>query len=259
MNIKNVIIGLVLAMVLASCGSEFRLAKQFVSQSPQTQVAVYFPEAADVTYMVDDKGDYSHVLDSVNQNQFLDIMYAADAEELRAYNLNVYVPDDPDRVQIDSLHWLIIVSKVEMQGLYTDYVDHLFDFLDVYDYSFSLNTVNVASWFDINDGEWLPTQFDEFNLNDDFASWVTDSRKDGTQYHYQITPLKAADVYNYAVFLGKRYATFTYDYMMNRFVETEMGEMNRYPRFKLRWNPHEKEFYYQLEDDAFIELKSETN
>lgn len=259
MRIKHVIFGLLMALLFASCGTEFRLASNFVAQSPQIQVAVYFPEAADLTYVVDDDGDYSHVLDSVDQNQFLDIMYAAYAEELRAYRLNVYVPDDPDYVQIDSLHWLIIVSKVEMQGLYTDYFDHLFDFVDVYDYSFSLNTVNVASWFDINDGAWHPTLFDEFNLTDGFNSWVTNNRKDGTQYHYQITPLKAADVYDYAVFLGKRYATYTYDYMMNRFVETEMGEKNQNPRFKLRWDPHEKEYYFQLDDDAFIELITETN
>ena len=169
----------------------------------------------------------------------------------------MYLPDDPDYVQVDSLHWLVILSQVEMQGLYTDYVDQLYDFIDVYEYSFALNTVNVASWFDINDGEWHPTVFDEYNLRDDFRSYVTSSRESGTQYHYEITPLKANDVYDFAVYLGRRYAAFTYDYMMNRFVETGMKPKNETPRFKLRWDPREQGFYFQMDDEGFIELTTE--
>lgn len=257
MKIKPVFIGLLLMLVFASCGTEFRLAKDFVAQSPQIQVAAYFPEAAEVASVVDDKGDYSHVLDSVDQNLFLDIMYAAYAEGLQSYQMNVYVPDNPDEVPTDSLHWLVIVTKVELQGLYTDYVDHLFDFADEYDYSFALNTVNVASWFDLNDGEWQPTQFDEFNLKDDFKSWVTNNRQEGAQYHYEITPLKASNVYDYAAYLGKRYAALTFNYMMNRFIEQGMAAKNLYPRFKLRWNPSDQGLYFQMEDEGFIELKAE--
>ena len=207
MKIKNIIIGLLAVMFFASCGSEFRLANRFVAQSPQVQVAVYFPEAAEVKLVPDDSGEYSRVLDSVDQNQFLDIMYAAYAEELGTYHVNVYIPDNPDQVQVDSLHWLVVLSKVEMQGLYTDYVDQLFDFIDQYEYTFTLNTVNVASWFD--------------------------------------------------VYLGRRYAAFTYDYMMNSFVENAMKPKNQVPRFKLRWDPREQGYYFQLEEEGFVELKTE--
>jgi len=254
MKIKNILIGILMVLVFASCGSEFKLAKSFVSQSPEIQVAVYFPESADIVSVVNDEGEYPQVLDSVDQDQFLDIMYAAYAEELGAYQLNVYIPDDPDHVQVDSLHWLVILSKVELQASYVEYIDHLFDFMDEYDYSFTLNNVNVASWFDVNDGEWRPTLYDEFNLRDEFKSWVTEKRRAEAQYHYEITPLKTKDIYDYAVFLGKRYATFTYDYMMNHTIEQIMATERKYPRFKLRWDPHRKEFYFQPEEEAFIEL-----
>ena len=256
MKIRNIIIGIVM-LTLASCGSEFRLANRFIDQSPMVQVAVYFPEEAQVTLIQDQDGTYTKALDSVNQNMFLDIMYAAYADELKSYRLNVYVPRNPDDIQVDSTHWLVILSKVEIQGLYTEYVDHFFDFVDVYDYSFPLNTVNVASWFDVNDGEWHPTLFDEYNLTDDFKSYITRSSENGTQYHYDITPLKADDVYDYAVFLGKRYAAFTYDYMMNSYVESGMKVKNREPRFKLNWDPREKSYYFQTEDEGFIELRGE--
>ena len=75
-------------------------------------MAVYFPEEAQVTFIEDSDGSYSRVLDSVDQNQFLDIMYEAYAEGLRSYGLDVYVPEDPENIQVDSLHWLVILSPV---------------------------------------------------------------------------------------------------------------------------------------------------
>lgn len=257
MKIVRIILGVVMAMTLAGCGTEFKLAKSFAEQSKNTRVAVYFPETVQVTLIQDGEGDYSRTLDSVNQNKFLDILYASYAEALRQQGLDVYIPDDPNQIQVDSTHWLVILSKMELQGLYTDYVDHLFDFLNEYDYSFALNTVNVASWFDVNDGEWHPTLFDEHNLMDDFSSYVTRSRESGTQYHYNITPLKADDVYNYAVYLGKRYAEFTYDYMMNRFIASDLEKKKLNPRFKIHWNPNEKTYEFLLEEEEFIELKTE--
>ena len=256
MRIKNIIIGIIASLVLSSCATEFKLANKFVNQSPDMMVAVYFPEEAKVTLVQDSDGTYPQVLDSLNQDMFLDIMYAAYADELSRYKVNVYIPDDPDAVQVDSTHWLVLLSQVEIQGLFTEYVDQLFDFVDEYAYNFSLNTINVASWFDVNDGEWQPTLFDEYNLTDKFDSHVTYSRQDGTQYHYNITPLKLEDVYDFAVFLGKRYAAFTYDYMMNRYVEVKMGANQQMPRYKLRWDPYEKLFSFQLEGEGFVELKN---
>ena len=183
-------------------------------------------------------------------------MYAAYADELGKYGINVYVPDDPDAVQVDSAHWLVVLSRVEIQGLFTEYEDYLFDFTDEYAYTFSLNTVNVASWFDVNDGEWQPTLFDEYNLTDEFNSYVTRSRSEGMQYHYDITPINTDDVYNFAVFLGKRYAAFTFDYMMNHFVGSVMELEGKEPRFRLRWDPYEKSFYFMGSDEGFWELES---
>lgn len=257
MKIKNIIIAVLAVLSLASCGSEFRLANQFVNQSKKIEMAVYFPEEAQVTLVQDTDGTYTQVLDSVNQDLFLDIMYAAYADELRNYNINVYIPDDPDYVTVDSIHWLVVLSKVEIQGSFKEYVDQLYDLTDEYSYSFSLNKVNVASWFDVNDGEWHPTLFDEYNLTDDFKSYVSRSRKDGMQYHYNITPITADDVYDFAVFLGKRYAAFTFDYMLNHYINSEMQAQRKAPRFLLRWDPYEETFLFLEEEEGFIELKIE--
>ena len=255
-NIK-MIIGLLAVLAMASCSTEVQLANSFVAQSKNARVAVYFPEEAQVSLVPGEDGTTTTVLDSVDQNIFLDVMYEAYASALRDYGLDVYVPENPNQIQVDSSDWLVVLSKVEIQGRITDYVDRLFYFSDEYDYSFTLNAVNVASWYDFNDGTWHPTQFDEYNLRDDFSSHVTRDRKNGTQYHYQITPLKAADVYDFAVYLGKRQASFTYDYFMNSRIKSEMGAKNQQPRYQLRWDPYEGTYYFQLDDEGFIELPTD--
>lgn len=255
MKLKHIILVFIAVVMFSSCGAEFKLANSFTVQSQSTRVAVYFPESAQVTLVQDNDGSYTKVLDSIDQDQFLDIMYAAYADGLRNYDLDVYIPENQDEIEVDSTHWLVVLSNMEIQGLYSDYVDYLYDLSDDYEYTFSLNTVNVASWFDINDGEWHPTLFDECNLMDDFKSFVTRDREHGVQYHYNITPLKAVDVYNYAVYLGKRYAEFTYDYMLNHYVATGMAKQNSEARFKLRWNPYEKSFDFLMDEEGFLEME----
>jgi hypothetical protein len=257
MKIRNIIIVVIAALVFSSCGSEFGLANKFVVQSHKAQAAVYFPESAQVTLIQNEEGSYSKVLDSLNQNAFLDIMYLAYADEMKTYGVDVYIPEDADNIPVDSTHWLVILSNMEIQGFYTEYVDHLFDFLDEYNYSFSLNTVNVASWFEVNDGEWHPVLFDEHNLMDDFESYVTNRRAQVAQYHYDIKPITNDDLYDYAVFLGKRYAGFTYDYMMNRYIEGAMKRKGGSPRFQLRWDPYDESFFFQEEGEGFIEVGTE--
>ena len=257
MKIRNCFIGLVLALVLSSCGSEIKLATQFVNAA-KPRAAVYFPEEALVTLIPDAEGNYPKMLDSLNQDAFLDIMYAAYADELKHYGVDVYIPENQENILVDSLNWLIVLSKVEIQGLFSDYEDHLFDFFEDYVYMITLNTVNVASWFDINNGQWLPTQFDEHNLTEDYKSQIIRVDANKTQYNYDITPLKMADIYDYAVFLGRRYAGFTYNCMMNRYIGSEMGKQNKSPRFQLRWDKSEGSLYFMEQGEGFLELKAES-
>lgn len=250
MTMKRCLLYLILAAVLlSSCSSEIYLAKNFVRQTRTVHSAVYFPEKADVTLVQYKDGSYSNVLDSLNQDAFLDILYAAYAEGLREFGIDVYIPDDPDDVQVDSTHWLILLTKVEIQGLYTDYVDHVFDLVDENDYVFPLNAINVASWFDINDGEWGKTAFHEDEITDRFSSSVT-----GDTYRYTIKPLLNDDIYNYSVYLGKLYAKYTFECMMNRYIASEMKKEGESPDCRLRYDPRHDVMEYIEADDGFIEF-----
>ena len=185
-------------------------------------------------------------------------MYNAYAEAMEAYNVTVYIPEDIDNVQVDSLHWLVMLSRVEVTESITEYEDYLFSDTDEYSYKHPLNMVNVALWFEVNDGDWKPVLYCEHNLVDGFDSKTDYSFWSGKlDYTYAIDTLELEDVYNYAVYLGKLYAGYTYDYMMNDFVVTELKkqDLDYWDLFKLRYDPYKKELRYAEDGDGFVEIK----
>ncbi len=257
---KNSLLGGLLAIVLLSgCSSQLKLAQNFIERSGHASVAVYFPEKIITQSQRDAQdGAGAAVLDSLNQEAFLKIMYGAFSAQLKDYGLNLYQPDDPNDVQVDSVHWLVVLSRVEMQEKVTEYEDYVPFDGETYSYAFPLNTVNVASWFDLNDGTWSPTLFYEHNLIDAFDSDINFSFWLGqTDYAYAIDTLVVGDVYHYAVYLGKLYAGYTYDYMMNKYVGEQLKQQNHELSRFLRYDPYSKQVIYSEKDDRFIELKEE--
>ena len=254
-RVKKLLLFVLLSLFFSSCQTEKKLAEQFVAEQTQTRVAVYFPEQADVKVEYNMQYGQTEVLQGFSQNLFLDVMYEAYADMLRIYGLDVYIPDDIDNVQVDSTHWLVMLSRMEISGRITEYEDYLFSDTDEFSYKHPLNTVNVASWFEINDGEWRPVQFCEHNLMDGFDSKANYSLWSGqVDYEYTIDTLKLTDVYNYAVYLGKLYAGYTYDYMMNSYVGAKTNNVNYYYNVMLRYNPYKKHLFYAEEGDMFIEI-----
>ena len=260
MNMKKslLFIGLLLVLLLSGCQTELKLAKNFVAEKANTRVAVYFPEKAEVKVEYNTQYQMqTDVLQGFSYDLFLDVLYDAYADGLRAYGLDVYVPEDADNVQVDSVNWLVMLSRMEISGRITEYEDYLFSDTDEYSYKHPLNTVNVASWFEISDGEWKPVLFCEHNLIDGFDSKTDYSFwANKMDYSYTIDTLELKDVYNYAVYLGKLYAGYTYDYMMNRYVGDELAKRNYMYQMLLRYDPYKKQLRYAEEDDRFIEVEN---
>ncbi len=247
---------LILILSLSSCSIESRLAKRFIQQSENADIAVYFPETALLTDARKLDSTYTTpLIDSLNADLFLDVMYNAYSEELQKYKLNIYFPDDPDNVQVDSLHWLAMLTKVDIQESSVEYMDYGYGPRN-YRYYYPLKCINVASWFDFNSGEWSNTQFHELNLTDGFSSEA--SYRHGTfNYTYSIDTLHIANVYNFAVFLGKLYASYTYDYFMNRYIADELHKSNRSTSTLLHYDIDQKQLYYRNEGEGFFELLEE--
>ena len=256
-RVKLFSVFVLLLIFFTSCQTELKLAKKYMAERQGIQAAVYFPEQAEVKVEYNIQyGQQTEVLNGFNQDLFLDVMYNAYAKAMGDYGLEVYVPEDPDQVQVDSTHWLVMLSRMEISGRITEYEDYLFSDSDEYSYKHPLNTVNVASWFEVNDGDWKPVLFCEHNLMDGFDSNTDYSFwSNKIDYSYTIDTLKLNDVYNYAVYLGKLYAGYTYDYMMNSYVGAELKKKGYNYQLLLRYDPYEKKLRYAGEDDGFVEIE----
>lgn len=247
---------LLFVLTLPSCNTELKLAKKYMAEHPNIEAAVYFPERAEVKVEYNTQlNKQTDVLQDFNQDLFLDVMYNAYAEAMGLYGVHVYVPEDIDMVPVDSTHWLVMLSRMEISGRITEYEDYLFSDTDEFSYKYPLNTVNVASWFEINDSVWLPVLYCEHNLIDGFDSKTDFSIWTNTfDYDYTIDTLKLDDVYNYAVYLGRLYSGYTYDYMLNSYVGAEMEKKNYAYQMLLRYDPYKKQLRYAGEDDGFMEV-----
>ena len=258
-QLKNYAVFVILGLLLSSCHTDLKLAKRYVAERNNIQAAVFFPEQAEVNVEYNTQlARQTEVLNDFDQDLFLDVMYNAYAEEMAHYGVEFYVPEDIENIPVDSTHWLVLLSRVEISGRITEYDDYLFSEIDEFSYKYPLNTVNVASWFEINDSEWLPVLFCEHNLMDGFDSETDYSFwSDRLDYNFTIDTLKLEDVYNYAVYLGRLYAGYTYDYMMNRYVDEEMKRQNLdyWNRYMLRYDPYKKQLRYAEEGDGFIEVE----
>ena len=244
------------ALAMTSCQPELKLAKRYMAERPAIQAAVYFPEQAEVKTEVNATYGQTEVLKGFDQDQFLDIAYNAYAEAMKDYGVEVYIPNDIDNVPVDSVHWLVMLSRMEIVGRITEYEDYLFSDTDEYSYKHPLNTVNVASWFEINDGDWRPLQFCEHNLVDGFNSTTDYSFwENKIDYKYSIDTLELKDVYNYAVYLGKLYAGYTYDYMMNSYVGKELDKNGYGYQLMLRYDPYKKNLRYADDGDGFVTIQ----
>ena len=247
-----------IGLLLTNCQTELKLAKKYMAERPYIEAAVYFPEQAEVkTEYSTQLGKKTEVLNGFSQDLFLDVMYNAYAKAMGDYGVEVYVPEGIDNVQIDSTHWLVMLSRMEISGRITEYEDYLFSDTEEFSYKHALNTVNVASWFEVNDGDWKPVLFCEHNLMDGF-----DSKTDYSfwaqkiDYNYTIDTLELKDVYNYAVYLGKLYAGYTYDYMLNSYVGNALKKKGYAYQLLLRYDPYKKQLRYADDDDRFIEIRN---
>jgi len=86
-----------------------------------------------------------------------------------------------------------------------------------------LNAIDVSTWFEIN--KVNDTTMDQKTM---FATDLLTDNLDGTfdynentdqlKYYYKIDTLNVKQIYELAIDLGKRYAEYTYDYLLNKYI-----------------------------------------
>ena len=257
-------------LLLLSCSEQQGVARRFVKNNRKTVVALYLPDRLEKHNLRNDsiptelaeeslqtQIEYLEkqvkVIDKINDDKFMDIIYLTMKETLNDYGLSVEYWEG-ETSQPDSIHWVIEVPRIEIteSNEKQRFCDWIYE--DRYCLDVPVDLVNVAAWFNLaNDTTYTMTFTEQNYFNDTDVSFDVDYQQNKIVAKTYCDTINIDGFYRFATLLGKLYAGYCYDFMMNKYIDNHQVEpidpANRY-----RYNPYEK-YFYRTDRDYLIEMK----
>lgn len=262
------------SLLFVSCSPHKNIAYNFVKKSKGASVAFYLPDelkkiniredcnpenddlaALDENQLNDTINARTKIVNKIDDEIFLDVLYASFKETMKDYNIEIEYWEDGNQ-KPDSLHWVIDLSHIEVQELIMLIASYCgsennYEFLP-------FTNVNVASWFELINSENSNFLFSEQN----YEEYIVDCYYTLDTINNYVRNIEYHDVtidgfYDYAVMLGRLYAGYTYDFFMNDYVKKEMMKKEKdYDEeyMYLRYDPYES-FIYGTYKDKLIRIE----
>lgn len=265
---NKILIAAIAILLLVSCSQTKRLAQRFVENSEGVKVALYVPNAliknnlrndvvpAEMDTLPEEKKiayleKQIKVINKIDDVKFLDIFYFSMEKELRAYGLDVEYWGS-DSIAADSTRWVIDIPKIEV----TEFVEKQKVGAMYYDQvvyvTVPVDVINVATWFNLNDGLTDETVFAEQNYCNDFDGYFDVDDKGKVFAKIFEDSIDLDGLYRFGTMLGKLYAGYCYDYLMNGYVDKHVTQIDTV--LKYRFDPYDK-YFYKTEKDRLIPMK----
>lgn len=270
MKNKLIITAIAVVLLLVACSEQHSIARRFVKNNRKTVVALYFPERLAKRNVRNDSipadlADESlqtqiaylekqvKVIDKIDDNKFMDIIYLTVKDALADYGLKVEYWEDSIS-QPDSTHWVIEIPRIEVTESnetqrFCDWVFERRYCLDV-----PVDMVNVAVWFVFANDTTTSMAFTEQNyFNDTDVMFDIDYQTNKVYAKTYCDTISIDGFYKFASVLGRLYAGYCYDFMMNKYIDNhEVGTIDTINRY--RYDPYER-YFYRTDRDYLIEMK----
>lgn len=268
------IISVIFLVALASCSPEKKLAIEFVSQANTKSVLVLTPDYLYKTnlktYLMDSLGIaddeskdsllllHSKYLSNLDDSLFIANYILGYTKTLGDFGFRVFDQEQiEDFLTIDSNSFQVNIAQVELEETLYTFRDEVMVYDDHYYHDHNLNAVYVNSWFEI------------VNLDEEstvqhiyFASDMITDMADGSfdydifggkvRYMYNIDSLELKVLYDFAYRLGKEYAGYTFDLLLNDELNKKIDPDLRSSNY-WRYEPIDS-FFYPATDDRFVPL-----
>jgi hypothetical protein len=236
------VILLLVSGFLFACSTEKKLAKEFV-YNPVKRSALVIPpdylfkynrkewllDSIDGDFTDEQKDsllwEMSQLVKNIDDSIYILKFIRGYDYQLAEYGFDVFPPSFLS-VFLDrgTESYVITIPQIELEETVFPYKDETIFNGYTYFHQHYLNALSVSTWFEIkkiNDTvlNYNDVLFAGDVMTDDLRSnFEYDGVNDEIRYFYQIDTLKVNDVYNLAVILGKRYARYTYDYILNDYI-----------------------------------------
>jgi len=200
----------------------------------------------------------SHFIKEISDSTFLAGYITSLMEQLSFHGIKLYGPADFDGfLKHKGQNYVVSLAQAELEE-YIKVVttEEILGEEDYYQEEFTLNALNVNSWFEVarlNDTTTSKKQilYASHYIFDSFESRLVENPFTGdVVFKYAIDSLTIDDVYSFGKFLGMKYAEYLYDYFMNAYI-FEKFPAEKEPAMYLHFD-HKRRITYPAENDRFI-------
>jgi len=280
---KNLVIPFLLAIILMDVSntygqSERKLAKNFVKLSKPANVLLLLPQYIykfnrktqildNLSYHSQQEKDellweHSKFIRFINDSVLLSHFVKGYSKELGAFGFKVFLAADTDRFYLDEASsYRIKLEQMELEEQYYPYTDSAFVDNQVFVFRKRLEALDVSVWLKIGKQNAVRSKllehkvlFAENLLTDQVSGeFIMDDMTGKLQYFYRMDSLTVKKIYSDVEQLGSTYADYTFDYLMNQYLNTHL-EANKRNNNYWRYDP----FHHRLflaGDDRLLPLK----
>ncbi|HHL57767.1 MAG TPA: hypothetical protein ENJ14_02400 [Bacteroidetes bacterium] len=268
------IVWTLIVFLAVSCSVEKKLAMDFVQSNNSRHVLVF---STDQVFKVNQKRELLDSLKITDESIFDSVLYANSGylqyindslflanyvlgylKEMETLGFHVYKESQTlEFLNLDSNAYVANIAQIEIEETIYDYRAGEEIFGEYYYYDFELNALIVNSWIELKEynktGNGEQLYFATDMITDDFdGEFYTDLFAGEVRFAYNVDTLETEDLYNFAYLLGRKYASYTIDWMVNKYLDENIPEGKRSDNY-WRYDPYRKEFYPE-EEDRFIPM-----
>ncbi|NVN96159.1 MAG: hypothetical protein HXX18_12865 [Bacteroidetes bacterium] len=265
----------ILIVLLFSCTAERELAREFVNTKKGTPILLLSTDRLILTneklkrILNFDSLDVSSqdslwaaktlYLDSISDVKLLNKFYEKIKDELQCYGFRVFTRDSISSFNsLEVSKYILNIAQVEMNE--DDYIyrdEQLFFNSLVYYQDQTLNVINLNYWFEFSSSGLNNEKvfYSTFSMKDILeSSFLLDDANNNVTYHYKITPITLAGIYQLTDYSAIKNTNYFYNYLMNKYVKENLPSNVVTPKY-FSYDRYTG-FLFNVENDRFLELDS---
>ena len=256
-------------ILLSSCYPEYKLAKSYIDSEPDISLMMLPIDYLFKTNLnTQDLGDTtgfsewemdsvlmanSSLLKDISDSVFLETFINSLIIEFEKLGFTVYTQNYIDSfLFFQTPAYIFNIAQLELE-------EHTFEFKDSelirgteYFKKLNLNAITINSWIEIStlnaEEEGRKLFFADETIADIVDGYFGENLFTGeVKYNYRIVEMDEEIIYRYCEMLGRRYAGYTYDYLMNEYIKQNFPS-NKKLRFYMHYNRANKTLDTTVED-----------
>jgi len=243
----TILLSFLYLLLFGSCTVERTIAKEYLETRPDTAILVMSPDfvyksnlkiselegAESLDEYVKDSllFEKSRFLQYISDSVLLEKYFTSLINELREIGFEVYTEDNIDTfLLLQKPSYMFNLAQIEIEEYIMPVEEQeVFDDTVVYFKTFKLNAVSINSWFEVtrmNTEDYKRKVLYTSHYVFDYlkGSFRKHALTGDVKFKYYQKEMELEDIYDLSEELGKKYAGYIFDYILNEKIKSELPE-----------------------------------